>query len=334
MKIPTKKALRVLTGKSPKQLPPGYNKNLAEFDLSRLAKDFGFFPQLKTPSCFFIFVTKGGVLKSSLTLNMARMAAWHGIKTLVMGLDVQCDISRGLGGFSEDEGASLNEAINFEDQALGLYNFYQGQTSLKKLIQSTDLPHLDFICETPELATLEQALHLRPRREYWLKEAIVDPLKSEYDLILIDGAPSWSLLTTNALVASEALISPVECKINNFRNLNMFQSFINDFKKDFRIDFPHVFVPTRLATNRRLSQDIFEKYKSELPHCTTTAIKDSVQGEEASALKISSCEHQPASASAKEMRQCLFECLEKVAHATTPSPQQKLQREEDHVAQP
>lgn len=332
MKLSTKKAIRILTGKSSRTLPEGFNKNLADFDLNRLAQQFGFLPQVKSPQTLFLFVTKGGVLKSSLTLNLARVAAWHGLKTLVIGLDVQCDISRALGGFSENEDSSLDEALSTLNIPQGLYQFFQGQVALEDLVQPTDLPHLSYICETPELATLEQALHLRPRREYWLKEAVIEPLKQNYDLILIDGAPSWSLLTTNALVASDGLISPVECKINNYRNLSMFRSFIKDFKKDLKVEFPQVFIPTRLSPHRRLSRDIFEKYTEELPRCVNTPIKDSVQGEEASALKLSVCEHQPTSPAAQEMRRCLKESFELLNQ--TSSHTKRPDFKETHVTQP
>lgn len=307
MRISTRKLIKILSGKAPGSLPETWPQKTSLKHPTNLAEHFGFLPRPSTPMAAFMFVTKGGVLKTSLTLNLARLAALHGIKTLVIGLDVQCDISRALGGFSETENLKLEEALASIDQVQGLFQFYQGEASLQDLITPTDLPHLHYICETPELATLEQALHLRPRREMWLKEAVIEPLKSQFDLILLDGAPSWSLLTTNALSACDALISPVECKINNFRNLNMFRAFIHDFKRDMRTDFPHIFIPTRLSPNRRLSRDIYERYLSELPACVRTPLKDSVQGEESSALKLSVCEHAPTSMAAQEMRSALHE---------------------------
>ncbi len=336
MKVSRKKAIKILSGKNPSANDTNAQAKIKESDFGELAKTYGFLKDIPFPFAAFLFVTKGGVLKSSLTLNLARIAAWHGIKTLVIGLDVQCDISRNLGSHFDSDDTSLDEALASIDKVNGLYQYFNGSALLKDLILPTDLAHLSYIPETPELATLEQALHLRPRREFWFKEAVIQPLKKDFDLILIDGAPSWSLLTTNALSACDGLISPVECKINNYRNLSMFRAFIRDFKSDMQINFPQVFVPTRLTPQRRLSRDIYDRYSSELPFCVPTAIKDSVQGEESSALKISVCEHAPLSPAAEEMRQCLKDCFDLLGQqiSSEESHQGISKRENSYVAQP
>jgi chromosome partitioning protein len=281
------------------------NKPVDVTDLPRVGERVGFLPKLHTPTCMSVFVTKGGVLKTTLTMNMARMAALHNIRTVVVGLDMQGDVTQALGVDTEAEvsdTADLDSALREMNAINGLNELYTLRANLKDLIRPTDLPTLQLIPETPELVLLTQQLQLRNRREYWLKENVVDILKKDFDLILLDCSPNWNLLTTNALIASDVLLSPVECKINNFRNIRVFQSFIEEFKKDFTSQMSHFYVPTRLSVQRRLSQEILEWYQANLPECLGPAVKEGLTGEEASALHLSVAEYAPKTPAAQEMR--------------------------------
>ena len=71
------------------------------------------------------------------------------------------------------------------------------------------------------------------RREFWIKEKIIDKLKKDFDLVIMDCSPNWNQLTTNALVGCDVLISPLECKINNFRNSNVLSKAENDIFLNF-----------------------------------------------------------------------------------------------------
>ena len=184
-------------------------------DLPAVGSKIGFLPSLKQPAAASIFVTKGGVLKSSLTLNLARLPALHGVRTCVVGLDMQGDVSTALDG-SSDEDRSLAEALAHMNSVKGLAQLYTGEATLDEILKPTELPNLFFIPETPELVALDQTLINRNRREYWLRDQVILPLKREFDLVLMDCSPNWNRLITNALVASDVLISPLECKINNF----------------------------------------------------------------------------------------------------------------------
>lgn len=274
-------------------------------DVPSVGERLGFLPKPHQPTCISLFVTKGGVLKTTLTLNLARMAALHNIRTVVVGLDMQCDVTQALGMDWGDgiEGQTLDQLVKSMQQVRGLNDLYTFRANLPELLQSTDLPTLKFIPETPELVLLTQQLQLRNRREYWLKENLIDPLKKEFDLILLDCSPNWNLLTTNALLASDVLLSPVECKINNFRNVQVFHSFVEEFRRDFSLGLQHLYVPTRFSAQRRLSQDILSWYQANLPRCGPVTVKESISGEEASALHLSVVEYAPKTASAQEMRE-------------------------------
>ncbi len=323
--FPYKKALQVF-GKSPEQL---LNLGISETSLPRFARSstdnrelkswslhempeigaqIGFMKKPRKPLAISIFVTKGGVLKSSLTLNLARMAALHGIRTCVVGLDMQGDISAAL---SEDpipdDDSSFDEALEQMNRLRGLADVFAQDCRLDEVIRSTDIATLFYIPETPELVALDQSLINRNRREYWLKDQVIDPLKAQFDLVLMDCSPNWNRLITNALVASDGLISPLECKINNFRNFKTFRVLLDEFKRDMKVNLRQLFVPTRLSSNRKLSREICEWYQHNLDECTAGAIRESVPGEESVAVRTSVIEYAPASPAADEMRALIEE---------------------------
>lgn len=288
-------------------------RSLSLSEVAWLGERYGFLKRPQKPTAIAVFITKGGVLKTSLTLNLARVAALHNIRTCVVGLDMQGDITSALSA-EPDEACDLNftEALSSLDRIRGLSELMNGSASpasaavaVNDLIQETDLPALQFIAETPELALLNQQIQLRNRREYWLKEFVVDPLKRNYDLILLDCSPNWNHLTTNALAACDALVSPLECKIHNFRNLKFFRSFMAEFQRDLDLQFRHVYVPTKFSATRRLSRDILTWYLSALPNCLDRPVRESLTGEEACALHRSMIEYAPRSLASHEMRQVL-----------------------------
>lgn len=267
---------------------------------------YGYLQRPKKTYVVSLFVTKGGVLKTSLTLNLARMAALQGLKTCVVGLDMQCDITTALGLGNEDlDDSSLQSSIEEVDPAQGLFDYYEKRVSFDPLIQPTDLPLLKAIPETPELVVLEKMIFQKSRREFWLQDSVVTPLKNAFDLIIFDCSPSWNLLTTNALVASDLVVSPLECKINNYRNFNMFRSFMNEFRQDLRLTFQHLYLPTRLNSQRRLSREIYEWYLEHAHPILPLPFRESTSGEEAVASHLSIPEHAPGSSAAIEMNQIL-----------------------------
>lgn len=275
-------------------------------DLPRIGEQIGFLKKPKKPIAVSIFVTKGGVLKTSLSLNLARIAALHNIRTCVVGLDMQSDITRALGlDQFDDEQTDLKKALEQINSVTGLAQYFDAKCTLKNIIIDTDIPTLKFIAETPELVALDQDLANKNRREYWLKEKVIEPLKKEFDLIIMDCSPNWNRLITNALVASDILISPVECKINNFRNLSVFRALVQEFKNDMQCDFKHLFIPTRLSSTRKLSSEIFGWYQEHLENCSPFAIKENLTGEESSAMHLSVLEYQPNSDAAQDMRKLL-----------------------------
>lgn len=280
-------------------------------DIPQIGEKYGFLKKLAKPSVISIFTTKGGVLKSTLTLNIARMAALHNIRTCVVGLDLQGDVTGAL-GFDNgiDEDTSLQDAESILSNIFGLSDLESGDRSLMELVQKTDIPTLDFIPETPELHLLDRTIGNKNRREYWLKENVAQPLLKIYDLVIFDCSPNWNNLVTNAITACDLLLSPLECKINNFRNFPSFRVFLETYKKETHAQYAHLFIPTRFSPTRKLSKEIRNWYLVNAPNCISSAIKESIKGEEAMAKSISLPEHAPTSLDAQEMRQVISEVWE------------------------
>lgn len=305
-----KKALSVL-GRDLVQLSDGESAALKAGDygkdIQRISKKFGFLSAPKEPLAVACFVTKGGVLKTSLVHNLARMSALHGLKVCVVGLDMQGDISQILDPSPIDDSWDLKQAIQDLNTKKGLADVFVGSCPLESAIYETDINGLDYIPETPELVSVDQSLLTKNRREYWLKEHVIDPLKQQYDLILLDCSPNWNRLTNNALVGADGLIAPLECKINHYRNVPGFLKLLADFESDMGLNLNRKFVPTRLNSSRRLSRDIYQDYRVHLKDCSRYFVRDCVQGEEASQKRVSVCESVPSQLAAAEMRLLIHE---------------------------
>ncbi|MEK6625590.1 MAG: ParA family protein [Bdellovibrionota bacterium] len=280
-------------------------------DLPLIGQQIGFLKRWPSPMCLAFFTTKGGVLKTTLTLNFARALALHGLKVMVVGLDMQGDITRALGYkvISDDENLPLDQMIEASLQTPGLYDLFTGRAKIEELIVALS-PHLHLIPETPELAALNDQLFNVNRREYWLLEKVIKPLKQKYDCILLDCSPNWNRLATNALVSCDALISPLECKINNFRNFQVFERFIGEFRQEMALNFRQFFIPTLYSGQKKLSMDIKNWYHANLVGCIKNGLRETTISEEASALNLSIIEHAPSSAVALEMKEILSEVMD------------------------
>lgn len=286
-------------------------------DLPIIGEKYGFLGKLNDPVCATIFVTKGGVLKTTLTLNIARLAALHNIKTCIIGLDMQADITHAFGVGNDDEDAeSLEEALEALETYPTLLDFERGTATLNDCLIKTDIPTLSIIPESSELVALEAKIQNMTRRDDWLKDNVVNKLKEDFDLILIDSPPNWNQLVSNALISSDVLISPLECKINHFRNVDHFQKFISGFKARAKVDFEQIYVPTKFVSTRKLSSEIRKWYIANIKNCITTSIRESILGEEAVASCVSLPEHAPTKIPSDEMREVVSEIWQSLVSAS------------------
>ena len=151
------------------------------------------------PRILAIANQKGGVGKTTTTINLAAALAIAGERVLIIDLDPQGNASTGLG-------------IPRTDRATGTYRLLTDTPDLAANARPTAIPNLAIVPAEPDLAGAEIELVSYDRREYRLRDALrsisVDP--DPYSFILIDCPPSLGLLTLNALVAADAVLVPLQ----------------------------------------------------------------------------------------------------------------------------
>lgn len=265
--------------------------------LSEIGKHFGFLKHPNKKLIICVYTPKGGVLKTSYGYNLARTIAINGIRVLIIGMDIaQASIT----GYALPplDIQSLDELNEID---LGLYHHFFENASLDEIIKHTSLPTLDIIPETPELNLLEMKLRFVKRREYFIKDKLLNELQERYEVILFDNGPGWNQLVENSLTASNIVVSPIGCEIEAYKALDRNISAIMDFQKEMNIKWDNVIhIPTLLETNK-LSQQIYGKYLNKYADTIIPVpIRRSVKGQEARAFHASVIEYDPSSALADD----------------------------------
>lgn len=141
---------------------------------------------------------KGGVGKTTTSINLGSYLAARGRSTVIIDLDSQANATLGLG-------------VKLEADTATLYEVLTGQVNVLDALQPTGHKNLNIVASTPNLAGAAIELMQRPYREYRLRRA-VKPLREHFDFVLIDCPPSLGLLTINGLVAADRLLIPVQCE--------------------------------------------------------------------------------------------------------------------------
>ncbi len=141
---------------------------------------------------------KGGVGKTTTSMNLAASLATLEKKVLLIDADPQANASSGLG-------------INIKEVETSIYDCLINGVDAREAIFETDVPGLDLIPSHIDLVGAEIEMLNMPQREKVMAQ-LLQPLKQDYDFILIDCSPSLGLITVNALTAADSVIIPVQCE--------------------------------------------------------------------------------------------------------------------------
>lgn len=276
--------------------------------LPEIGKKFGFLPKNDTQKIICVYTAKGGVLKTTLSYSLARILALHGIKTLIVGLDIQCSITDTALPPIQIESLDSND-IPYH---LGLYHYLFEKAPLKNVIKKTSIPTLDIIPETSDLNLLEKKMRLENRREYVFKDKLIKNLP-EYDVIIFDNGPSWNQLIENALTASHLVLSPIGCDIGTYKALKTNLSTIFEFQQVMNIKWDNLLLVPTLLEKTKLSQQIYGAYlNSYQDNILPTPIRRGVKGQEAILLMQSPIEYDPSSPIAQDYYELINEIWKRI----------------------
>jgi chromosome partitioning protein len=166
---------------------------------------------------------KGGVGKTTTTVNLATALSAVGKKNLLIDFDPQGNATTGLG-------------VMGKETVVGSYEVLIGKISAEKAVQKTSIPHLYLMPASLHLSGAEVELVNKSSRERCLLVNL-EKLSSSFDYIFIDCPPSLGLLTLNALVAADKVLVPLQCEFYALEGLSQLLYTIGQVRKNFN---PHL----------------------------------------------------------------------------------------------
>jgi chromosome partitioning protein len=256
----------------------------------------------KTPKIIAVANQKGGVGKTTTTINLAAALAEKGARILVVDLDPQGNASTGLG-------------IDPEDRGFTTYDLLVGDVALDEVVLPVGTQNLFIVPATVDLSSADIELMATEKRSFLLHDALRQPDMDRYELdyILIDCPPSLNLLTVNAMVAAHSVLIPLQSEFFALEGLSQLMLSVREVRQSANpnLRFEGV-VLTMFDARNNLSQQVEEDARDNLGDLVfQTKIPRNVRVSEAPSFAQSVLQYDPQSKGAMAYRDLAQELLQK-----------------------
>ncbi|MDW3191352.1 MAG: ParA family protein [Cytophagales bacterium] len=229
---------------------------------------------------------KGGTGKTTTTINLGAALAARKKRVLLIDLDPQGSLSYSLG------------IVDFEQS---LSDVFEGKTDLSSILHETE--RLSVAPCDIGLADTELSLADASDREYFLKNILKD-LEISYDYILIDCPPSLSVLTVNALTASQLIVIPMQMEVLSLQGLDLVSDTIEKIRSSVNSDLEVAgILPVMVDRRRKLTQEVHDHIQEHFEfRVFETMIRSNVKASEAPSFGQSVVNYAPQSNSANDYK--------------------------------
>jgi chromosome partitioning protein len=191
---------------------------------------------------------KGGVGKTTTSINLAASLGVLEKKVLLIDADPQANASSGLG-------------IDVDSVEFGTYQVLEHTISAKETIVKTTSPNVDIIPAHIDLVAIEIELVDKENREYMLKKSLIE-IRDDYDYIIIDCAPSLGLITLNSLVAADSVIIPIQCEYFALEGLGKLLNTVKSIQNIHNVDLDiEGLLLTMFDSRLRLSNQVVDEVR-------------------------------------------------------------------------
>ena len=246
----------------------------------------------------FVFVNqKGEVGKTTSVINLGAYLALAGKKTLLIDFDPQGNMSSGIG---------------LKKKKPSVYDVLAQKTEIKKAVYESPVQNLFVVPASIDLSGATVELVDEKNREFYLKNAI-EPIKDEYDYILIDCPPSLGILTLNGLAAADKVLIPLQCEYFALEGLTLLLQTVQRVQKSISpaLEIGGIFF-TMYDSRTNLAQEVVQQVSSYFKASVfSTIIPRNVRLSEAPSHGLPICKYDPKCQGAKSYEKLAKEVIER-----------------------